>query len=169
MNKPRHSRSRVATSESSLCQFPFADGRTGRMLRHHEHPSLCIFHARAERQLLESTRLGSEIGSSITGSFMTSTDINFVLGKLYIALAQNRISQRNAATSPILDSSCSIPSRGSKRNASSSTLSRPGETWREGGDLRGVVSCRWRSKGVRWGRSSRCGYGRRVCRGREEE
>jgi hypothetical protein len=34
MNKPKHSRSRVATNESSLCQFPFADGRTCRMLRH---------------------------------------------------------------------------------------------------------------------------------------
>lgn len=98
MNKPKHSRSRVASNESSLCQFPFADGRTCRMLRHPEHPSLCIFHARTERQLLESDRLGSEIGSSLTGGFMTSTDVNFVLGKLFIALAQNRISQRNAAT-----------------------------------------------------------------------
>ena len=98
MNKPKHSRSRVATNESSFCQFPFADGRTCRMLRHRQHPSLCIFHARAERQLLESTRLGSEIGASITGGFMTSTDINFVLGKLYIALAQNRISRRTANT-----------------------------------------------------------------------
>jgi hypothetical protein len=98
MNKPKHSRSRVATNKSSLCQFPFADGRTCRMLRHRQHPSLCIFHARAERQLLESTRLGSEIGASITGGFMTSTDINFVLGKLYIALAQNRISRRTANT-----------------------------------------------------------------------
>jgi hypothetical protein len=98
MNKPKHSRSRVASNESSLCQFPFADGRTCRMMRHHEHPSLCIFHARTERQLLESDRLGSEIASSITGGFMTSTDINFVLGKLFIAFAQGRISRRKVAT-----------------------------------------------------------------------
>jgi hypothetical protein len=68
------------------------------MLRHFQHPSRCIFHARAERQLLDSRRLGAEIGSSLTGGFMTATDVNFVLGKLYIALAQNRNSQRTAAT-----------------------------------------------------------------------
>jgi len=48
-------------------------------------------------QLLESQRLGAEISASITGEFMTSTDINFVLGKLFTALAQNRIPPRNAA------------------------------------------------------------------------
>jgi hypothetical protein len=98
MKPVKSSRSRAATNEASLCQFPFADGRTCRMMRHPAHPSLCIFHSRAERQLLESDRLGSEIASSLTGGFMTSTDVNFVLGKLFTAFAQNRISQRNAAT-----------------------------------------------------------------------
>lgn len=49
-------------------------------------------------QLLESQRLGSELSASLTGDFLTATDINFVLGKLFKALSQNRISQRNAAT-----------------------------------------------------------------------
>jgi hypothetical protein len=97
MNKPKSSRSRVATVESSLCQFSFADGRTCRMLRQQDHPTLCIFHARAERQIMESDRLGSELASSLTGGFMTATDINFVLGKLFKAIAQNRIQPRNAA------------------------------------------------------------------------
>jgi hypothetical protein len=91
MNKPTSSRSRVARSESSLCQFSFADGRTCRMLRQHDHPTLCIFHARAERQIMESDRLGTELAASLTGNFMTATDINFVLGKLFKAIAQNRI------------------------------------------------------------------------------
>jgi len=67
------------------------------MLRHNGHPAFCLFHAHDEMQLLESERLGSEIASSITGEFMTATDINFVLGKLFTALAQNRIPPRNAA------------------------------------------------------------------------
>src|SRR5260370_18510037 len=48
-------------------------------------------------QLLESHRLGAETSASITGEFMPSTDINLVLGKLFTALAQNRIPPRNAA------------------------------------------------------------------------
>ena len=79
------------------CQFETSDGRRCRMLRHNGHPTLCLFHARDEMQLLESQRLGSEIASSISGDFMTATNINFVLGKLFTALAQNRIPPRNAA------------------------------------------------------------------------
>src|SRR5229473_3351045 len=97
MTKSKLSRSRVATDESSLCRFSFADGRTCRMFRQQDHPSLCIFHARAERQVIESDRLGSELATSLTGRFMTATDINFVLGKLFKAIAQNRIPPRNAA------------------------------------------------------------------------
>lgn len=66
------------------------------MLRHHDHPSLCIFHARAELQLKECDRLGAELAATITGEFMTATDVNFALGKLFTALAQNRIPPRNA-------------------------------------------------------------------------
>ncbi len=98
MTKQKKSRSRVAVHESGLCQFQFADGRTCRMLRTADHPSLCIFHARAEQQIIESDLLGSELAASITGQFMTATDINFVLGKLFKAVAQNRIPPRNAAT-----------------------------------------------------------------------
>jgi hypothetical protein len=79
------------------CQFETSDGRRCRMLRRNGHPTLCLFHARDEMQLLESQRLGSEIAASISGDFMTATDINFVLGKLFTALAQNRIPPRNAA------------------------------------------------------------------------
>jgi len=96
MTKPKQSRSRVAIDDSSLCQFSFADGRTCRMFRQHDHPSLCVFHARAERQIVESDRLGSELATTLTGRFMTATDVNFVLGKLFQAIAQNRIPPRNA-------------------------------------------------------------------------
>lgn len=83
---------------AALCQFPFTDGRQCRMLRAKGHRSLCLFHARAEQQLIESKQLGAELASTISGQFLTATDINFVLGKLFTALAQNRIPARNAAT-----------------------------------------------------------------------
>jgi len=67
------------------------------MFRRHDHPSLGVFHARAERQIAESDRLGSELAATLTGRFMTATDINFPLGKLYKAIAQNRIPPRNAS------------------------------------------------------------------------
>jgi len=92
------SRTRNAIRESTLCKFPFADGRRCRMLRHPSHPSLCPFHARAELQLRESHRLGAELATTISGDFMTATDINHALGKLYTAVAQDRIPARNAAT-----------------------------------------------------------------------
>src|SRR6266436_2471856 len=79
------------------CQFETSDGRRCRMLRCNAHPTLCLFHARDEMQLLESQRLGAELSASLTGQFMTATDINFDLGKLFTATAQNRIPPRNAA------------------------------------------------------------------------
>jgi hypothetical protein len=92
------SRSRNAIRESSLCQFPFSDGRRCRMLRHPAHPNLCPFHARSELQLRESADLGTELSTTISGDFMTATDVNHVLGKLYTAVAQDRVPARNAAT-----------------------------------------------------------------------
>ena len=88
---------RSSPGNSHLCQFPFADGRKCRMLRNQDHPTLCLFHARQEEQLLVSERLGAELSASLTGNFLTATDINFVLGKLFTALAQNRIPPRNAS------------------------------------------------------------------------
>ena len=92
------SRNRNSLKESNLCQFPFADGRRCRMLRHPVHPSLCPFHARAELQLQESASLGTELSQTISGEFNTATDVNHLLGKLYTAVAQDRVPARNAAT-----------------------------------------------------------------------
>ena len=79
------------------CQFETSDGRRCRMLRYNAHPTLCLFHAHDEMQLLESQPIGAELSASLTGQFMTATDINFVLGKLFTATAQNRIPPRTAA------------------------------------------------------------------------
>jgi hypothetical protein len=85
-----------STGVATRCQFQFSDGRCCRMLRSPAHSSFCAFHARQELQLLESQRLGDEISASLHGDFLTATDINHVLGKLFIAVAQNRIPLRKA-------------------------------------------------------------------------
>jgi len=82
---------------ASRCQFQFSDGRSCRMLRTPAHPRFCAFHARPELELLESQRLGSEISASLNGDFLTATDINHVLGKLFTAAAQDRLPLRKAA------------------------------------------------------------------------
>ena len=92
------SRTRNAVNEADLCQFPFQDGRRCRMLRHPNHSCLCIFHARAEGQRFETERLGVELGETLTGDFLSATDINHAMGRLYVAVAQDRIPIRNANT-----------------------------------------------------------------------
>src|SRR5215472_7573375 len=76
--------------------FSYSDGRRCRMLRHRDHPGLCPFHSREERQALESERIGTELAASLTGHFLTASDINHVLGKVFTALAQDRISVKKA-------------------------------------------------------------------------
>ncbi len=84
------------------CQFQFSDGRCCRMLRSPAHSSFCPFHARQELQLLESQRLGREVSASLNGDFLTATDINHVLGKLFVAVAQDRVPVRKAAVLTLL-------------------------------------------------------------------
>ena len=84
------------TTNGPRCQFQFSDGRSCRMLRTPSHPIFCTFHARQELQLIESQRLGNEISSTLNGDFLTATDINHVLGKLFIAVAQDRVPVRKA-------------------------------------------------------------------------
>ena len=68
------------------------------MLRYPGHPHLCLFHARAELQQLEADRLGTELAQTLTGDFLSATDINHALGRLYTAIAQGRITARTGAT-----------------------------------------------------------------------
>ena len=65
------------------------------MLRAPNHPSLCVFHARQEEQILEADRIAAEL-ASLSGEFRTATDLNHVLGKLFALLAAQRIPTRNA-------------------------------------------------------------------------
>src|ERR1700687_1128127 len=80
----------------NLCQRQFSDGRRCRMLRMEGHPSLCPFHVRRENQLLEADNLGAEL-ASLSGNLTNGTDINHVLAKVFKALAEGRISARDAS------------------------------------------------------------------------
>ncbi len=87
-----------SADSTKLCLFSYSDGRRCRMLRSALHPSLCHYHARIEQQYLEARQLGEELSATLTGHFHTAADINHVLGKVFAALAQRRISRRIAAT-----------------------------------------------------------------------
>jgi hypothetical protein len=66
------------------------------MLRNAAHPSLCPFHAREEARRLEAEKLAAEF-NSLSGHLNNAIDINHALGKVFRALAQKRISRRDAA------------------------------------------------------------------------
>lgn len=95
---PRRSLSRTAKiPPTARCCFSFSDGRYCRMPRAADHPEYCIHHSREDRQLLETERIGALLAATPSGEFLTATDVNSVLGKLYTAIALNRIPHRNAA------------------------------------------------------------------------
>ncbi len=95
----RHHLSAPASPFTRLgrCQFFSTDNRRCRMPRWHAHPAYCLHHVRREQQLLETERVAGEL-VTLTGTFKTAHDVNLVLGKLFTALAQNRIPPGTAAT-----------------------------------------------------------------------
>jgi len=86
------------TPDPNRCAFETSDGRRCRLPRSATHASLCVFHSREEQQLLESRKIGTELAATLTGNFLTATDINYALGKVFAAVAQNRIPVRTAHT-----------------------------------------------------------------------
>jgi hypothetical protein len=80
-----------------LCQFSFSDGRTCRMPRSPKHQNLCVFHARAEHELLAADEAAKRLVSR-SGEFKTASDINRVLGRLFSLMAQNRIPRGEAVS-----------------------------------------------------------------------
>jgi len=95
---PKRVESSVLSGKSArdgLCQFPFTDGRTCRMPIAENHPCLCLFHSRDERQLLASQEVPARL-ASLSGHFKTASDINHVLGQLFRLVAENRIPRRDA-------------------------------------------------------------------------
>src|SRR5215831_19507978 len=95
---PSRKTSARKTSDLNRCVFETSDGRRCRLPRSATHASLCVFHSREEQQLLESRKIGTELAATLTGNFLTATDLNYALGKVFTAVAQNRIPVRTAHT-----------------------------------------------------------------------
>jgi len=98
-------------SDPNRCTFETSDGRRCRLPRSATHPALCVFHSQEERQLVESQKVGPALAVTVTGDFLTATDINYALGKVFTAVAQNRIPVRTAHTLAYLGQLmlCSLP------------------------------------------------------------
>src|SRR5277367_1805242 len=85
-------------SSYNLCTFQFANGKCCGMPAHPSHNGLCLNHATNHRRTFHrEDDLLAELASP-AGDFITQIDINHVLGKLFQALAANRVSPRRAAT-----------------------------------------------------------------------
>ena len=83
----------------NLCQFTFANGRMCGLPAHPKHNGLCLNHARLQsfKQQPREEDLSREI-RSLADDYITQIDINHVLGKLFDALAANRISIKRASS-----------------------------------------------------------------------
>ena len=83
----------------NLCNFKFANGRICGFPAHPKHDALCLAHARLldDKPPQREDDLTAELASP-GGDFITQIDINHVLGRLFDALASNRVSTRRAGT-----------------------------------------------------------------------
>lgn len=89
------------TDISGLCQFQFANGRCCSLPAHPEGQGLCLTHFRRTQARPNRNAEQREDDLSLelahfAGDYITNIDINHVLGKLYEALAANRLSPRRA-------------------------------------------------------------------------
>ena len=83
----------------NLCQFTFANGRMCGLPAHPKGEGLCLTHFRATKAKPDPREddLSADLRSP-AGDYITQIDINHVLGKLFDALAANRLSPRRASS-----------------------------------------------------------------------
>lgn len=101
----------------NLCTFQFANGKCCGMPAHPSHNGLCLNHATIHRRTFHrEDDLLNELASP-AGDFITQIDINHVLGKLFEALAANRVSPRRAATLAYIGQLMMLSQKGARREA----------------------------------------------------
>ena len=102
----------------NLCTFKFANGKFCTMPAHPKYEGLCLNHATIHRRTFHrEDDLVKEL-SSPAGDFITQIDINHVLGKLFEALAANRITPKRAATLAYIGHLLLRSQSGARREAS---------------------------------------------------
>src|SRR5262249_53930564 len=85
------------TRSTSLCQFPFSDGRRCALPRVSSHPHFCLTHALRERRILDADRIGREL-PGMAAQIRTAHDLNFFLSRLAFYTASQRIPKSTART-----------------------------------------------------------------------
>jgi hypothetical protein len=101
----------------NLCNFKFANGKFCTMPAHPNHDGLCLNHATIHRRTFHrEDDLVKELASP-AGDFITQIDINHVLGKLFEALAANRVSPKRAATLAYIGHLLLLSQKGAKSEA----------------------------------------------------
>jgi hypothetical protein len=88
----------MSISRVSLCSFTFADGRRCRTPRSSKHLELCYFHAKKEAEARSLQEIGYDIGTWLTGNYVSACDLSAALGRVFSNTAQGRIKPRTAAT-----------------------------------------------------------------------
>jgi len=88
---------KTASDPENRCTFLFADGRRCRMLQTRTDSTLCPHHAKEELQRREAEKLKAEL-ASLSGAVSSATHVCEVLGKVFNALAEGRITARTANT-----------------------------------------------------------------------
>jgi hypothetical protein len=106
------------TNPFNLCTQKFANGRLCGLPASPKHGGLCIPHARQQnaKSPQREDDLSAELASP-AGDFITQIDINHVLGKLFSALAANRVSSRRAGTLAYIGCLLTQTQRGAKTEA----------------------------------------------------
>jgi hypothetical protein len=101
----------------NLCTFKFANGKFCTMPAHPSYEGLCLNHATIHRRTFHrEDDLVKELASP-AGDFITQIDINHVLGKLFEALAANRVSPKRAATLAYIGHLLLLSQKGAKSEA----------------------------------------------------
>ena len=88
----------MSISRLSLCSFTFADGRRCRTPRCSKHPDLCYFHAKKDAEARSLQEIGFDIGTWLTGNYVSACDLSAALGRVFSNAAQGKIKPRTAAT-----------------------------------------------------------------------
>src|SRR6266478_465250 len=83
---------------SCLCAFTFADGRRCRTPRLTGHPHLCCFHAKREAQSLAAQRVGRDVSSFLSGSYLSACDLSSALARVFSAVAEGHVKPKTAST-----------------------------------------------------------------------
>jgi hypothetical protein len=85
------------TRSTSLCQFPFSDGRRCALPLSPYHPHFCLTHALRERRLLDAEQVAAELTAMAT-QIRTFNDLNHFLTRLAYYTAAQRIPKSTART-----------------------------------------------------------------------